>query len=623
MMNSGQSKRGRFRAVGLAVTLALVSTGWLRADYAGPVPRPTDAWGAQGPYSVISDTLPSPRWAGHAVTVYRPADAPPGPKPVWFFAHGFGGTQAEFYAELQRHLASHGAVVVFSPYPANLRVEDNYDIMFAGFAAAVSAYAGEIDTTRIGVIGHSYGGGAVPALALRAVRERGWGSEGLALMMLAPWYSHGVSDADLAALPAQTRLVVQVYEDDTINDHRMAVDIFEHVTLPATAKAYLTVRSDRVDGYNYEAGHNVPTGLAVPRDEAAYDALDVWGVARIAQALGDATWTGDAAAQSAVFGDGGDGLIPMGVAPGGRALREMVRSAHPEALFPSSRYWQPWDRALNPRNGERFPRLRSRLTNLSVRAQTGEGDAALVVGAIVDGTGPKSLLVRGVGPGLIPYGVTGVVDDPVLTTYRGAAEDLTINDWAQAPSQDALALSTDHVGAFALTEGSADAALQASFLPGAWTVVGRANGGAAGVMLIELYDVEVSSASRLKNLSARGPVGSGESTLVVGLTARGDEPMELLIRGIGPALAGYGVADAVANPRLDVYRDGVVIAGNDDWSGAEVASAAAQVGAFPLATGSADAALRVTLAAGSYTVHLTPAEGSAPGTGLIEVYLVN
>lgn len=60
--------------------------------------------------------------------------------------------------------------------------------------------------------------------------------------------------------------------------------------------------------------------------------------------------------------------------------------------------------------------------------------------------------------------------------------------------------------------------------------------------------------------------------------------------------------------------------GNDNWGGgSSLAAAFNQVGAFPLAADSRDAALLVTLEPGNYTVQVAGVGGTT-GVALIEVY---
>ncbi len=133
--------------------------------------------------------------------------------------------------------------------------------------------------------------------------------------------------------------------------------------------------------------------------------------------------------------------------------------------------------------------------------------------------------------------------------------------------------------------------------------------------------------SGLVNLSARASVGTGANVVIPGITVRGDKPKTLLIRAAGPALAGFGVAGALANPVVSVFNAaGDKILVNDNWSEvpdvAAVRAAAAAQGAFTLPEGSRDAAMLVTLAPGSYTVQVAGSGTgtAAQGVAIVEVY---
>ena len=109
----------------------------------------------------------------------------------------------------------------------------------------------------------------------------------------------------------------------------------------------------------------------------------------------------------------------------------------------------------------------------------------------------------------------------------------------------------------------------------------------------------------------------------------------MLIRGAGPALATYGVANPLRDPQLALFNSaGERIATNNDWEtpvtvdSAQVSASADEItrvntrtGAFAFAKGSKDAAIVVTLAPGSYTAHLSSAT-SESGVALIEIYEV-
>jgi sugar lactone lactonase YvrE len=128
------------------------------------------------------------------------------------------------------------------------------------------------------------------------------------------------------------------------------------------------------------------------------------------------------------------------------------------------------------------------------------------------------------------------------------------------------------------------------------------------------------SPTRFSNLSARGMVTSS-SPLIGGFVVVGTASQTVLARGIGPTLAEFGVPNPLENPQLDIYdQSGALVASSAAGINAtNGASAAALVGAFPLAVGSSDAPLVITLKPGAYTAVVSSPSGGT-GTALVEVY---
>jgi hypothetical protein len=267
----------------------------------------------------------------------------------------------------------------------------------------------------------------------------------------------------------------------------------------------------------------------------------------------------------------------------------------------------------------------ARLANLSVRSGAGSGDGTLIVGFVLARGSPPTLLARGVGPTLGAFGVTGVLADPVLTLFSGAGASLAANDdWGGGADAASLGAAAAEFGAFALPTGSRDAALLSSPAAGAYTAQLTGKAGTSGVALVELYHRAGTGVAGLVNLSARTRVGTGAEVLIAGFVIAGTEPKRLLIRGVGPALAGFGVGGVLADPQLALFRQGSATAlrQNDDWStggSAALAAAAAQAGAFALPANSRDAALLVVLEPGAYTAQISGAAGST-GVALLELY---
>ena len=135
------------------------------------------------------------------------------------------------------------------------------------------------------------------------------------------------------------------------------------------------------------------------------------------------------------------------------------------------------------------------LTNLSARARVGTGDAILIPGLVLSpGATSRRVLVRAVGPGLVPFGVTGLLADPKLELFQGGARIAENDNWGTpvgpyAASAQALSTAFQRCGAFSLPAGSLDAALDVLLPPGGYTLQVSGIGGRTGEALVEVYDL--------------------------------------------------------------------------------------------------------------------------------------
>lgn len=256
----------------------------------------------------------------------------------------------------------------------------------------------------------------------------------------------------------------------------------------------------------------------------------------------------------------------------------------------------------------------SRLANLSVRANLGASQT-LFVGFATNGT--KNLLLRGIGPKLVDFGVSGAYLDPRLELYDERSVKFAENeDWNAS-----LASAFSPVGAFPLNLGSKDAALQTTISGPrtAWL-----KGPDSGVVLVEVYDAGSGSVARLVNVSARNLVGTGDDILIAGFVVDGSVAKTLLIRAVGPGLGRVGVDPAVVlvDPKLEIYAGtpAAKVIENDNWAPA-LSSVFGSVGAFPLDANSRDAALLVTLPPGAYSAQVSGV-GGGTGEAIVEVYEV-
>ncbi|MDO8541870.1 MAG: delta-60 repeat domain-containing protein [Opitutaceae bacterium] len=259
-----------------------------------------------------------------------------------------------------------------------------------------------------------------------------------------------------------------------------------------------------------------------------------------------------------------------------------------------------------------------RLINFSARCIVGPATPQFA-GLVCANTAPRLVLVRAVGRGL-PMTDTITLPAPVLTLYDAGRE---IAQNRGGGSHLAIAALARAVGAFPILASSTASALARDFTAGAFTAVTTSGDGSSGMSLLEFYDAGGDTASALiRNFSIRGRTAPGSDFLTAGIVIDGNGPLQLLIRGIGPSLANFGVAGGIPDPVLQVF-DGTsepplaISLGHD----AEVSAAAASVSAFSLAEGSRDAGVVVWLEPGAYIAQLGSASGVA-GEGMIEFYVL-
>lgn len=270
-----------------------------------------------------------------------------------------------------------------------------------------------------------------------------------------------------------------------------------------------------------------------------------------------------------------------------------------------------------------------KLLNISSRSRTGGTGDSLIAGFVLGGGASRRLLLRVIGPGLGAFGVEGVLPAARLELYRSGQLVASANDWDEVQAKAAeSAVVASQVGAFALKPGSRDAALLVELLPGAYTMVAASQTSGAGIALVEAYDADGNRSGggdRLVNIATRARAGSGDAALIAGFVVSGSVPKQLLIRGVGPGLAQFGVEDVLSQTELSVFSGERIIARNVGWGNAPepaaISAAAAKVGAFGLAARGADSALLAFFPPGAYTAQLAGA-GNSAGNALIEVYEV-
>jgi uncharacterized repeat protein (TIGR03803 family) len=143
----------------------------------------------------------------------------------------------------------------------------------------------------------------------------------------------------------------------------------------------------------------------------------------------------------------------------------------------------------------------NRLTNLSARGYVGTGDNVFIGGFVIAGSSSKTVLIRGIGPGLEGYisSPEAYLPDPVLTVFDSSGRKVaTINHWNQLPTAGSSTVAAglqaatipvmNSVGAF-VTSYDTDAAMVLTLPRGSYTVQVSSASGATGTVLFEVYEV--------------------------------------------------------------------------------------------------------------------------------------
>lgn len=254
--------------------------------------------------------------------------------------------------------------------------------------------------------------------------------------------------------------------------------------------------------------------------------------------------------------------------------------------------------------------------NLSTRLSVQTGQNVLIGGFII--TGPsgstKTIAVRGLGPSLSVNGtpVAGRLPDPFLELHNASGALIAANDnWKDASN-------ANEIPSILQPSSDREAVLMSKLPPGLYTAILKEAGGQTGIGLAEIFDLDQPSATELANISTRGLVQAGDDVLIGGFIVGGTEPAKVLIRGIGPSLAASGVANALADPTLELHDANGAVIRNDDWRNAQETEIMA-TGVPP--TDGREPAILSTLSPGLYTA-IVRGKGAATGVALVEIYML-
>jgi hypothetical protein len=242
------------------------------------------------------------------------------------------------------------------------------------------------------------------------------------------------------------------------------------------------------------------------------------------------------------------------------------------------------------------------------------GDDAGIGGFIITGTVPKHVLLRGIGPSLVDFGITDALTDPTLDLRRPDGTRIRANDnWRDTQELEIAATGIPPTN-------NLEAAIVETLDPGSYTVILRGTGMVTGVGLVEVYDLNQGVDSKLANLSTRAFVETGNNIVIAGFVLGGNNSNDRIVaRGIGPSLTAFGVTNALADPILELRdSNGALLASNNNWQD-DPAQAAELTAAGLAPTNNLESGIAITIPPGPYTA-LLAGLNNGTGVGVVEVY---
>ena len=269
------------------------------------------------------------------------------------------------------------------------------------------------------------------------------------------------------------------------------------------------------------------------------------------------------------------------------------------------------------------------LGNISTRAFVQTGDNVMIGGFIVQGAGPKRVIIRAIGPELSQYGVPDPLANPTLELHdRTGALIGSNDDWQHTIIGGVITRSqvADIKNSGHAPTNPFESAIIADLPPGNYTAIVRGINDTTGVALVEVYDLGNDASSILGNISTRSFVQTGDNVMIGGFIVQGTGAKRVIIRAIGPELSQFGVPDPLANPRLELHNAaGALIGSNDDWQhtiigGVITRSQVADIqnsGHAP--TAPTESAIIAELPPGNYTA-IVRGVNNTTGVALVEVY---
>jgi hypothetical protein len=263
------------------------------------------------------------------------------------------------------------------------------------------------------------------------------------------------------------------------------------------------------------------------------------------------------------------------------------------------------------------------VANVATRLPVGTDDNVLIEGFIVQGPAgsTKKIIVRAIGPSLLPFGVNDALANPTLEIRDANNIAVATNDdWRNTQVGGIITgdQSQEISASGVAPSNDLESAIIANLIPGSYTAVVRGLGNTAGTGVVDAYDLSATSPARLANIATRGLIQPGDKLMIAGFIIQ-SAPVRAVVLAIGPSLSAFGITNALPDTTLQLRdQNGTIVRENDNWR-TDQEQELENTGLQP--SNDFEAALVETIPPGQYTAQVR-GKPETTGIGVVQVYFV-
>jgi DNA-binding beta-propeller fold protein YncE len=125
----------------------------------------------------------------------------------------------------------------------------------------------------------------------------------------------------------------------------------------------------------------------------------------------------------------------------------------------------------------------AKLANISTRGFINTGDNVMIGGFIIGGTEPAKILVRAIGPSLIPFGVQGALQATTLELHDSNGSVISNEGWRSVQESEIIATTIP-------PSDDRESAILATLVPGNYTAIVRGKNDTTGIAVVEAYNLQ-------------------------------------------------------------------------------------------------------------------------------------